>query len=592
MSSELTHVGSLDDAPRHDTQPDEDDPAPPSGRHLGRRAAKVIGLPFLVSSGVIAALLVFGHATFEINDDTTLNAIANGDYTGHRSSSLVVAPAMLAHVMRAGYALLPNLPWYGITLYALQAIAWTAIGVVAFTLRRRPALPERLLIIATMLVLVPWMILRVSFTPTSLLLGAAGILVFAASAQVRGRVGLAYAAAGGALLGTLYFIRVFSFEGVVIAFAPALAFIVWKAGVRRTAVFAIVVGMFVVVGFGTNRLQYGRSAEWRAFMTENAARSSLHATPRLEQQNVPLKDLTRIGWSQNDLRLFADFFYPDKHVYSAKAIKTLAKLSPRVADTTRVSNIFNKLRGPFVAIPLAVAVLLALRRSRAAALFTLATALWLGAVLIALLLYVRLPNRVLIPFEGGAVFIVAIAPSYLTAPSKAKRPAWFSIAVVALLVVLLAPTVWNGVLSPVRISRDNAHELARRTRAYEGFEEIDPKGIFIARGDFFGLNANPLAVHTPFENPRFIALGWATNSPLFTARLARVGITDVYRSLARNPHVYLYGKATEIRNVALFFKQHRGAVTYEKVGTHTIYGYNVWKFHLVHPTPVPAKAGH
>jgi hypothetical protein len=204
------------------------------------------------------------------------------------------------------------------------------------------------------------------------------------------------------------------------------------------------------------------------------------------------------------------------------------------------------------------------------------------------LLYIRLPNRVLIPMEGAATFIVAIVPTYVTAlsPRAATRPKWFSTAVIAVIVVLLASTAWDGIRSPITIGRDNAHQLHRRNKAYDGLNEIDPKGIFIARGDFFGLNADPLSTHTPFENPRFIALGWATNSPLFTARLARVGIHDVYRSLARDPHVYLYGTGVEIRRVALFFKQHRGPVVYEKVGTHTIYGYNVWKFHLA---DAPAK---
>src|SRR4051812_28173452 len=362
MTSELTRAGSLDDAPERDAEPVP--AAAPPRRRWTRRIAVVLGLPMLISAAVVTILVLTRQTAFEINDDTTLNAIVNGDYTGHRSSSFVVAPAMFAHVMRVGYALLPRLPWYGITLYVLQAIGWAAIGVVAFTLRRRPALPERIVIIVTMLVLAPWMILRVSFTPTSLLLGTAGILVFAASANVRGRVGTAYAIAGGVLLGTVFLIRFYSLFGIVIAFAPVLAFIVFKAGWRRTAVFGLVVGMFVLVGYGTNKIEYGRSAEWRAFMVTNSARSSLHATPRVSDKHVTRKDLDQIGWSQNDLKMFADFFYPDKRVYSPKAIKTLAQLSPRVADTERTSRIYDRLRSPFVAIPLLVAGLLALRRGR------------------------------------------------------------------------------------------------------------------------------------------------------------------------------------------------------------------------------------
>ena len=425
MSSELTHVGPLDDAPeREDTAPKTSEDARPR-RCLARRAAVVLGLPMLVSAAVVT-ILVLTRQT-DVRDQRRHDAQRDRQRRLHRASQLVVrrrARDLRARDARRLRRCCRGLPWYGITLYVLQAIGWAAIGVVAFTLRRRPALPERIVIIVTMLVLAPWMILRVSFTPTSLLLGMAGILVFAASANVRGHVGTAYAIAGGALLGAVFLIRFQSMYGIVIAFAPVLAFIVFKAGWRRTAVFGLVVGMFVLVGFGTNKIEYGRSAEWRAFMVTNSARSSLHATPRVSDKHVTRKDLDQIGWSQNDLKMFADFFYPDKRVYSPKAIKTLAQLSPRVADTERTSKIYDRLRSPFVAIPLFVAGLLALRRSRSAALLTLATAIWLAAVLVALLLYIRLPNRVLIPMEGAAAFIVAIVPTYVTSlsPRAATRP--------------------------------------------------------------------------------------------------------------------------------------------------------------------------
>jgi hypothetical protein len=577
----------------------EPDPAPTkSRRRLPRfprirfrrpwhRVAFGVGLPLLVSAAVVTLMVTLCQTAFEINDDSTLNAIVNGDYTGKRSSSLVVAPVMFAHVMRLGYALLPNVPWYGLTLYALQIIAWAAIGAVAFTLRRRPAVPELLVVVATMLVLAPWMILRVSFTPVALLLATAGLLVFAASAKVPGRVGTAYAVVAGLLAGTASLVRTYSLLGVVVAFAPVLVVIVFKVGIRRSAVCACVILMFLLVGFGTNKLQYGRSAEWRNFTKMNAARSSLHATPRVSDKNVTRRDLNKIGWSENDLKLFADFYYPDRRVYSSRAIRTLAQMSPRVRDDTEsASHIFDYLRGPFVALPLLVAVMLAFRRNRYAALFTLASAVWFVAVLVTLILYVRLPSRVLIPLEGAATFIAVIVPAYLAPlkPGKNER-SWMSIAVIALVVLLLAGTAFDGVRSPNRISSDNTRAIRKRTRAYDALLDIDPKGVFLARGDFFGLNADPLSTHTPFENPRFIPLGWATNSPLFNERLKRIGITDLYRSLVRNPHVYLYGTGTEVRRVALYYKQHRGGtVEFARATEHTLYGYGVWTFHHV-PTP-------
>jgi hypothetical protein len=168
--------------------------------------------------------------------------------------------------------------------------------------------------------------------------------------------------------------------------------------------------------------------------------------------------------------------------------------------------------------------------------------------------------------------------------------------VIALVALLLAGTVWDGVRSPNHISSDNTQALRKRTRAYAALTAIDPHGVFLARGDFFGLNADPLSAHTPFENPNFVPLGWATNSPLFNARLARLGIHDLYRALARNPHVYLYATGIEVKRVALYFKQHRGPVEFDKASTQTLFGNYVWRFRLAPPVvpappPLPRPVG-
>ena len=313
------------------SEPESESEAP-RPRPLRRRAALVVGGPLVVSAAAVTVLVTRFHTIFLVNDDTALASLVNGDYTGKRSSSLVIAPAMFGHVLRLGYRLVPHLPWYGITLYALQIVAWAVIGITVFTLRRRPPIPERLVVAAVILAVAPWMILRVSFTPTSLLLGVAGILVFAVAAKARGRVGVMYAVGAGVLLGTAYLVRAYSFLAVVLAFAPVLAVIAVKAGLRRSAVFALVVGIFLVVGFGTNRLEYSRSAEWRAFMKMNSAREVFQATPRLDNQNVSQRDLQQIGWTRNDLGLFAHFIYPDPHVYSDHNIRALAAASPPVRN--------------------------------------------------------------------------------------------------------------------------------------------------------------------------------------------------------------------------------------------------------------------
>ena len=110
-------------------------------------------------------------------------------------------------------------------------------------------------------------------------------------------------------------------------------------------------------------------------------------------------------------------------------------------------------------------------------------------------------------------------------------------------------------------SPERARVRASRARL-DKLEAFDPQGIFVGRGDLFGRWAEPLSANSPFENPRLVPLGWTTNSPLFTARLARLGIDDLYTALRTNRHVYLVGDSDEARSIALFYRQHRGVTVH------------------------------
>jgi hypothetical protein len=526
--------------------------------------------PLFVSAAVVTTLIVRFQTVFLTNDDMALASLVRGDYTGKPSSSLVVSPAMFGHILRVAHWLIPNLPWYGIALYTLEIISFTVIGIAAFTLQRRPPIAERIIVAAALVALAPWMILRVSFTPTSLMLGISGILLFAVAAKVPGRLGVTYAVVAGVLLGSAVLIRTYSFVALVVVFAPVLAIIALRAGLRRSAVFGVAVLVLVLLSVGTNRLEYSRSAEWRAFKQMNSARGWLHDTPRLYDRNVSQSDLRKIGWTRNDLWLFGHFLYPDPEVYSDHSIRELSVLSPRVRNVITTQHIFDVIvhdssdrpddRGPVLASLAIIGILLALRRSRVAAAVTVVSLIWFVAVITLLLLYVRLPGRVLIPLETGAALFAAVLPAYLAParpPAPAKSRSWISVAVIAVVALFAFGPVRNGIHSIWRIDRVNQVEVETSHVTLARLHAFDPRGIFVARGDRFGRSAEPLSTDLPYENPNLIGLGWTTNSPLFKARLDRIGIDDVYTSLETNRHVYLVANRREAERIAEYYRQHR-----------------------------------
>jgi hypothetical protein len=557
------------------TAPAEQLPAKPSsrsGRRLLRRAAVVLGGPLLGAVAVVLLLVTQFHTAYLTNDDTVVASLINGDFTGKRTSSLIVVPALFGHFVRLGYAALPHLPWYGITLYTLQIIGWTTVVAIFFTLRRRPPVAERIVAAAAISLLAPWMILRVGYTSTALFLGGVGVVLFAVSAKVRGRLGTVYAVAGGMMLGTTYIMRANALLAIAAAFAPVFVVIGIKAGLRRTLLFGLVVATFVLAGWGSNRLEYSRP-DWRNYMAMNSARGALHDTPRLNDKNVSNADLQRIGWTRNDLVLFRDFSFPDKTVYSRHAIETLAKLSPYVRDDTiGAGDVYNAFfrygadkdlradKGVVVAPVLLIAVMLALWRRRSPLWLTAASLVWFVAVLITILLFIRLPGRVMTPLEGTAVFMAVALPTYLSprAPKARKGRSLSSIALIVIVALAVVGPMIDGVWGISHMSADTQQNIRAFKASYAWLEKLDPQGIFTGRADLFNSWGKPLSLHTEYRDSHFIPPGWSTNSPAFEARLDRVGIKDLYNALQTNPHMYLVGQTWKAAAVQAFYRQHRG----------------------------------
>src|SRR5262249_11160090 len=175
-------------------------------------------------------------------------------------------------------------------------------------------------------------------------------------------------------------------------------------------------------------------------------------------------------------------------------------------------------RGPVLFTLLFVAILLAaLRWNRSSTIVTLVSTAWFFAVMTGLLLFLRLPGRVLVPMEVGAILLAVVVPAYLVGgkPRSTPRWPWAAAAIVIGVSLLSIGPAFNGVRSASRISRENALGVQAGKTVFGALQAFDPQGIYAARGDVFGRWDDPLKTSSPFKNPRLIPLGWATNSPMF-----------------------------------------------------------------------------
>ena len=262
MTSELTHAGSLDTAEQTgEPAPVSEPPAPPP-RRLGRRCVRARAAP--------PRLRGHRHHPRDLLSDRGRDQRRHDPQRHcqrrlHRPSQLVArrraGDVRECDSRRVHVASQPAVVRHHVVRVASRCVGGDRRGRVHLAAQASDRGAHRRSI-ATMLVLTPWMILRVSFTSTALLVGAAGIMVFAASREG------ARPDRHDVRSGRRRFARDLVPDPRLLV--PRHRHCV-RSGARDRRLqgrdpaqrrFTLTIGIFILVGFGTNRLQYGRSAEW------------------------------------------------------------------------------------------------------------------------------------------------------------------------------------------------------------------------------------------------------------------------------------------------------------------------------------------
>jgi hypothetical protein len=546
-------------------------PRPPDGgaphapRLRRHHRLSVVGMSIgvsLLSIGLIAAVF---QPILAGTDDAAIAAMASGDYTGHPNPHLVFVNSIIGWALVYAYRLIPHAPWYTLMLYALQVVTW-AIVVLALLHRRVPT-AVRVLTVAIAVWLLPYMALGPGFTATSIVGATAGIVLFAMAAGRRDSLGIVGAMGAGLLVGIASLVRLNGSRGVLLAFIPVGVAVAVRAGWRRSL--AAGAALLFVMGAGVlaNRATYSTNDGWADYMHLNAARGTLHSTPRLLPYPGLKKTLAKIGWSRNDYTVFANWVYADPHQYTTKDIEQLASAAPhaqwRLTSNDEINGVIDWPYTLLFAAAAGLAVLtFVLARRRAALALTAVAGVWFFGVLVYTELYYRLPERVLVPMLGSAALLTALLPSFLEArtPMEPRRDAtadrWRRVSLIGAIVVAIVFGLVG--LNHARVLADRAQtSVSLGNERIAGLQKFDPQGVYvIAPSDILSTELHdPLAAHGLFEN-KIIGLGWMNQSPAFMNRLKQLGISDFYDSIRTGQHVYVIGDAPRLTTFTRYYADH------------------------------------
>jgi hypothetical protein len=510
---------------------------PQSLRHTGSRVLDALHRHPLRWALVLAAtstalLLVTLTPRYEANDDIGMQAVVDGTLIGEPQPDLIVSNVVLGLALEGLYRAAGGFPWYGAYLYALQFAALAALTYVVLAGRREDLAGRLLLLGAVVAVFHVPLWLDLQFTSTALLLGATGVVVFR-SAVDRARFPWTATVAAAAMVGISWWVRWRSGAAVVLLAAVFLAPALRRANWRRFAAFAGITFTVLAAGWVAQAIHYGGQPEWQEYFAFNELRGQLHQARHLGEVDPAV--LTGAGWTENDLRMFDNWFFSDPGVYQLEDLEAIAAAVPQPFEADEGLGLLRD-QGTGWAGGCRVALAAALgglawvqgdrRRRWTVALGALAS---VGAGFF-LAATAKLPTRVALPLLASlAVLFLSSLGDPDRRPTGARTragTAWLAVAA-----VLAAGALVIGSLAAVESSRGSDAQAAARRKLLTGLEAVDPTGVFVAWGAEVPRWAAPLSPGT--GGPHLVVLGWMQQSPTAAAVLDRYGIDDLYATIAR-----------------------------------------------------------
>ena len=522
------------------------------GHAVGRGLAASV----LLSAGLIAISLACFDPFFT-SDGAVMAMIAAGTGVSLRPDEhLVFTNVLLGRVLAALYRRAPDVPWYGLHLVGVQAVAWTGLfyGRLASALSVRDvALCSLTYGVVGLSVLV-----NMQFSSTAFLAAAAGGCLWMDAAGRGGGSGWWTAAAAVTLM-VLGSLERFDPFLLVVALAGLAGLVAARGrpGRRWLLVGAAALGL-ALSARAYDLYAYGQDAGWSAF------REFIPLLPEITdygRASAPAEELApalaQVGWSANDHQLFMQWFHADPEVYSADALRRLLEAAPEAGLLERLSHGALRL-GRVVANAAMWAMLLALplllgtdltRRRAAIVAVSLAGAL-AGTLLLAA--FRKSAPQVYLPLFGF-VLCAALVSGAGAASSRAtgsrRAVQW-----------LLAALALAGVaVSAAHQHREGRTERERSRALWSRFEPItrSPQQLVVAWFNAFPFEVvRPLEPATRLRSLRLFSLGWSQRTPVATDLLVSFGSSDLIEALA-DPRTVLLAPAAAPPMLALFAEEHR-----------------------------------
>ena len=516
-------------------------------RHWGRRVQVSLRSHPLLWSVLIAAglsVLVAIPLTPVLlgNDDAAIVATLDGSYYGRPQPHTVYANVVVGLALSSLYAAAGSIPWYGIYLYFAYFVGLTAVVYVVLA-DDRSGFGRRVLALAGyMAVFALWMGTQITFTSVALMLGFAGVLLYLSRGPLPRTSWVAMAGAG-VMVGAASLVRWHTLGAVLVLAVPLVLLAARRIPWRRQALFVAVAAGVVLSGCAFQAAYYAGKPEWRDYFEFNAVRSAVRDSPTIDAAGAP-EVLDAVGWSENDLAMFRNWFYLDQDVYGVEQLRQVNDATGwpltslgLAAGSLRVQTAYGGVMGLILTTALLTAAWAF--GGRATRRFSALAVAYTATVLAGLALLAKLPPTVGIPILAFLALLLLTTPAGVAADAGGREGGrWRRVTAWVLAGAAIAAVVAG--VSDAALGRDSRRVADQTAIApLREIQQPDPGGIFIQWG-----NELLLGFASPWRAPLLpsflgIPLGWPQRSPVHSQWMAELGIDDLYLAIGSREDVYL-----------------------------------------------------
>jgi hypothetical protein len=281
------------------------------------------GLLSLVSFVVV----VFLGPRYQVNDDATIRAFADGSYTGSTESELVFVGKPIGIMLSALYDFSPLISWYDFVLLGTNLLSFMLLSLLL-----KVSWGTRVGWVFLVATIFTYLIHSPTYTSTAIVSAGIGVGGLVFTALIERRMNYTF------FWSLLVFISgiCWRFE----ALAPALIFGVFlflaMALIQRMLIRNIFISLVLCFGFlgasslavsQINNMCFGKEIEtcqeWKAWKEYNSIRGSFHVSPR----GVIASEYATTGqsttWSESETTQFLNWMYFDEAVHGSEQIKII-----------------------------------------------------------------------------------------------------------------------------------------------------------------------------------------------------------------------------------------------------------------------------